>query len=139
MRIRPELLVLLLITACGGGGAKSYARLAGSLNVPAALPQLVGSVAQAEPFRESGRVDGMRVLRMVASRDRRLALAVEGEVDACLHSLDSGRCGAALDVVAGEVVDVILSGKGRFAVRLDGDGAGAGAGIPEEYWAADEF
>ncbi|MHC4850279.1 MAG: hypothetical protein ACYTEG_17780, partial [Planctomycetota bacterium] len=69
MRIRPELLLLLLITACGGGGAKSYARLAGSLNVPAALPQLAGSVAQAEPFRESGRVDGIRVLRMVASRD----------------------------------------------------------------------
>ncbi|MHC4848153.1 MAG: S8 family serine peptidase, partial [Planctomycetota bacterium] len=69
----------------------------------------------------------------------RLALGVEGEVEACLHSLDSGRCGAALDVVAGEVVDVILSGTGRFAVRLDGAGAGAGAGIPEEYWAADEF
>ncbi|MHC4937793.1 MAG: S8 family serine peptidase [Planctomycetota bacterium] len=128
---------LLLLAACGGGGgSKVFGRLGGTLIVPAAQPQLAASMAQAEPFADSGSVDGMRVLRLVASRDRTLAVAVEGDVSACLYSLDTGRCGGSLEVTTGEVVDLIVEGRGRF--RVSGEGSGEGGEIPEEYWCADD-
>ena len=145
MRFHAGVSILLFIAACGGGGSSNRAELSGTLLLPAPIRQTAGNLAHAEPFdgSASGSVAGMAVFRHVAEAPGHLAAtvtgSVEGDVSVCLHSLDTGRCGSALEVVAGEVVDFIVTGEGRFRIDIAAGTDTRPRALPAGYWKADPF
>lgn len=144
----PSLLPSLFVAACGGGGGGSSpaSTVSGTVTVLSASPFRARVLAETEIYagQTSVAVDGSRVLRVLAQADGSVALHPENEgardIEACLHNLDSGACGRVVDAMAGDAIDIVLTGRGHYRFRLDHGATGADStgSIPESYWAADD-
>ena len=153
MRVLLLLLSALALAACGGGGGgPTEITLSGRLFVVAAAPlavaQAVAPAVDVEPNNTAacarllrgvaeGRVgagDEVDVYRVVAGVRGTVAARVEGEVDAVLHDLETGAVARSLAVEPGSVIDLIVTGAGRYRVDLDWGAADPrAASLPAGY------
>ncbi len=142
----------LLLAACGGGGgggAGPAATLSGQLSILLGSPQLADEEPNDTAFlarlgAPEGTIDAVRdpvdAFRVVAERSGVVTAELESEGvegDAILLDLASGRAAAAIDVVRGDVFDVIVrarGGAGRYRVLLrQREGDRTPLALPEGY------